>query len=486
MVKSSNSKSYVIKTNVTVGKSYSSGGWALNREDIAPLIPVKHYECSGYIEIEGIKSECKLRCNPRLFYKSTELSNHLEELYYQDSNQKVPMGILLNEEDLYNNFISNYSNLESLVISTLLPVGKSYSSKGWRLPKDVISKLIPLDEFYGSYPVFVDGIPSEAKIDIQLRLFYKSDELSDFLEDLYYENPKRRIFAKISLTDFVGNQKNLESLPSLEELPENSKLKESFDNGSKVEIKPKSVEKPKKLASKPKEESKKGIGPKGGRGSSIMNSKFSTDSKPKSKPSERVKPKTKPKISSLNKERTIYSSRGKPLSSMNPKYKRAVKSGEYEDIWSKRKNDIKTSNSLLSSNKSCDLCKKPVVERLFSSEMEELHKKYPNMCSFCVEKIFILELFYDIKSKGTSGYFTKESLLNSLGHELTKKELHLLNKFNLIVPVSEDTFKLAANEDLEKDYSKFTKNAPAPETHKRHRGFNSKLVLDDYEDYDDY
>lgn len=483
MVKSSNSKSYVIKTKVTVGKSYSSGGWALNREDIVPLIPVKHYECSGYIEIEGIKSECKLRCNPRLFYKSNELSNHLEELYYQDFNQKIPMVILLNEEDLYNNFISNYSNLESLVISTLLPVGKSYSSKGWRLPKDIISKLIPLEEFYGFYPIFVDGIPSEAKIDIQLRLFYKSEELSDFLEDLYYEDPKRRIFAKISLTDFVGNKKNLESLPSLEEFHENSNLKESFDKGFKAEIKH-ICEKPKKLASKPKE-SKKGIGPKGGCAPSILNSEFSTDAKPKNKSSERVKHKNKPKISSLNKERTIYSSRGKPLSSMNPKYKRAVKSGEYEDIWNKRQNDRKSS-SLFSSNKRCELCKKPVVDKLFLNEVEYLHEKYPNFCSFCIEKIFVLEVYYDIKSTGSSGYFTKNSLLNSLGRELTKNELYLLNKFNLILPVSDDTFKLAYNEDFEKNYSKFTENAPTPEIHKRHRGFNSKLVLDDYEDYDDY
>lgn len=471
MVKSSNSKSYILKTNVKVGKSYKSGGWALNREDIAPLIPVTHYECSGYIEIEGIKSECKLRCNPRLFYKSHDLSIHLENLFYEDSNKKVPMEILLNEEDLYNNFISNYSNLESLVILTLLPVGKSYSSKGWRLPKDVISKLIPLNEFYDTYSIFVDGIPSEAKLDIQLRLFYKSNELSEFLENIYNVDPKRRIFAKISLNDFVGNNINEMDLPSLEEIS-NICIEEGFDskikNNSDLISSKKYVEDSKLNKSFKQINESKSINEFSSRVSN-----FSTVSQDKSMSNMDY---------SIN-EKIIYGSRGEPLSSLNPKYKREVNSKDYGSVWYK---ESELNVPSVSNVKRCDLCNKLIFDKLFLEEAEYLRNKFPNLCSFCIEKIFVLEMYYNLKTKVSSGYFTRESLLTYLGPESNKNKLHLLDKFGLIVSVSEDIFKLSLNEDLEKDYSKFVENAQNSIIHKHHRGFNSKLILDDYDDYDDY
>ena len=86
-----------INTEVLVGKSYESGGWSLNRNDIRDLIPIDDFENSYSIIVDGVSANADLKLNPRLFYKGNELKEHLEELANEDSRQKVPLEILLDE-----------------------------------------------------------------------------------------------------------------------------------------------------------------------------------------------------------------------------------------------------------------------------------------------------------------------------------------------------------------------------------------------------
>ena len=188
----------LLNTNVTVGKSYSSRGWALSRQDIHDWIPVEKFERDCKVIIDDICSDAILRFNPRLFYESDELSLYLKELYdngwYRD---KIPMAIKINKSSLFSNIESVEKYLNLNFIETKLLVGKSYSSKGWQLSKEVVSKLFPSEKYAEEYSIYIDNIESNAKLNLQFRLFYKDDELSEYLEKLHKINPRDKIPAKI-------------------------------------------------------------------------------------------------------------------------------------------------------------------------------------------------------------------------------------------------------------------------------------------------
>ena len=188
----------IISTEVTVGKSYSSRGWALSRIDIHDWIPVEEFERDCKVVIDDISSDAILRFNPRLFYESDELSSYLEDLYYKGySKYKIPMDIFLPQTNFFRNIDSIEKYLQVGTVDTSLLVGKSFSSKGWQLSKDLVSKLFPAKEYGGEYHIVINNIHSNAKLNLQFRLFYKSNELSEYLEELHYENPRDKVPAKI-------------------------------------------------------------------------------------------------------------------------------------------------------------------------------------------------------------------------------------------------------------------------------------------------
>ena len=84
-----------ISTKVLVGRSFKSGGWALNKNDLRDLIPIDEFENNYSILVDGFPAKGNLQVNPRLFYKGDELKQHLKELAEEDERQKVPIEILL-------------------------------------------------------------------------------------------------------------------------------------------------------------------------------------------------------------------------------------------------------------------------------------------------------------------------------------------------------------------------------------------------------
>lgn len=197
-----NDKLTFISSKVKVGKSFSSKGWALNRKDFFDFIPVEKFEGLCEIQIGNLVFEAKITFNPRLFYESADLEDHLEKLYLDGMKDiKVPLIIYFSEDKLFKNVDSKYEDTFLNQVDTSLRVGKSFKSKGWQLSKGVVSRFIPIKEYEGKYDILVDNIPAKAKLNLQLRLFYKSNELSNYLKELYKIDPKQKIDVTIKLKD---------------------------------------------------------------------------------------------------------------------------------------------------------------------------------------------------------------------------------------------------------------------------------------------
>lgn len=168
--------------------------------DIREFIPVLRYEFECYIQINGIISPCKIRINPRLFYSGISLKDHLRDLKAIDEEKLIPLEIKFNKSKL-NEVLDNFDKINTDYIDTKLLVGKSYNSKGWALSKDVVSKIFPVDAYNYMFPVYIDGIPAETRLNMQTRLFYNSHELSGELEKLYKIDSKQKVDARIILNE---------------------------------------------------------------------------------------------------------------------------------------------------------------------------------------------------------------------------------------------------------------------------------------------
>ena len=59
-----------ISTDVKVGKSFGSGGWTLQRNDIKEILPIEEYQGTYPITVDGIKAEGRFNVDSRLFFKS--------------------------------------------------------------------------------------------------------------------------------------------------------------------------------------------------------------------------------------------------------------------------------------------------------------------------------------------------------------------------------------------------------------------------------
>lgn len=208
-----NNCDYSIQTYVNLGKTIKDvpSGWALNLMDIREFIPVLRYEFECYIVIQNIISPCKIRINPRLFYKGSAIKNYLRSQKSLDEDKKILIEIKFNKKELDESL--DEFEIENLnYIDTKLLVGKSYSSHGWGLKKDVVSKIVPLEAYNFIFPVYIDGFPVETRLNMQTRLFYSNHELSKELERLSKTDPKQEVNARIIL-----NEEYLNLIKTLEE-----------------------------------------------------------------------------------------------------------------------------------------------------------------------------------------------------------------------------------------------------------------------------
>ena len=193
---------YSIFTEVHLGKTIKDvpSGWALNLLDIRDFIPILRYEFECYIRINNIISPCKIRINPRLFYNGTPMKEHLRKQKSIDPNKKIELELKFNKKEL-DKVLNEFHNENLNYIDTKLLAGKSATSKGWGLSKDVKAQIFPLDAYNYMYPVYIDGIPAETRLNMQIRLFYSSDELSQELAKLAKRDSKQKVDARIILNE---------------------------------------------------------------------------------------------------------------------------------------------------------------------------------------------------------------------------------------------------------------------------------------------
>ena len=77
----------------------------------------------------------------------------------------------------------------------------SWKNKGWTLPKNDLSKIIPINECSCNCGMLIDGISAKGSVDIGVQLYYDSDELKNHFKSLYDKNPKGKVSLKISCED---------------------------------------------------------------------------------------------------------------------------------------------------------------------------------------------------------------------------------------------------------------------------------------------
>ncbi len=95
-------------------------------------------------------------------------------------------------------------------INTEVLVGKSSESGGWSLNRNDIKDLIPIDELENTYSIIVDGVPANANLKLNPRLFYKGNELKQHLEKLAEEDQKQKVPLEILLDEKIVNSSNKE------------------------------------------------------------------------------------------------------------------------------------------------------------------------------------------------------------------------------------------------------------------------------------
>lgn len=89
-----------IDTDLLVGKSYDSRGWALSKNVVSQLFPLNSYDLMFPVCIDNIPVETRFNIQTRLFYSSKELSDELKRLSKIDSKRRVDARIILNEKYL--------------------------------------------------------------------------------------------------------------------------------------------------------------------------------------------------------------------------------------------------------------------------------------------------------------------------------------------------------------------------------------------------
>ena len=140
-----------IYTDVIVGKSGQSKGWALSRKDMSNLIPIEDYEGNYPISVDGVECEGKLNITPRLFYSSNELQEHLTKLAEEDPKQRVPLELEFKDENRKGFEFKLKKELVEAIKSKYVDLDIKYPHNSY----DLIDKLlenekpsVSLDDYY--------------------------------------------------------------------------------------------------------------------------------------------------------------------------------------------------------------------------------------------------------------------------------------------------------------------------------------------------
>lgn len=99
-----------------------------------------------------------------------------------------------------NSIDDNIKKEGTKFLSTSVKVGKSAESRGWSIYRDDALDLVPKMECEDYFPVLIDGMPGEGKINFNVRFFYKNNmDIKNHLEELANENPNQRINLELEI-----------------------------------------------------------------------------------------------------------------------------------------------------------------------------------------------------------------------------------------------------------------------------------------------
>ena len=197
----------IIETNNKVGKSATSGGWSLYKNDIIDIIDYKKYEKHYTAEINGIKFDCRLNINTRLFYNDDEnktLFNYLTKLREEDPDQKITIKI---EVPKNGNKTNNNPQYE------IIPVGSN-----WTENKDLLGFYNIFTEDYQETPAY--NLINDANSNKEYPYFLILDEMNLSHVERYFADFLSALESGEKIPLYTNNSKD-ENLKKYLEIPNN-------------------------------------------------------------------------------------------------------------------------------------------------------------------------------------------------------------------------------------------------------------------------
>lgn len=112
---------------------------------------------------------------------------------------------------LFANYLSNYENVEDIVLNSVNSLGKSYSNKEWHLKRDVVQEILPILPFEGKDCSFTvnDSFTSVGYFKIDPRFKFRDKRLINHLLQLQEEDPDQDLNLKIKVGEKRSEAKYL-------------------------------------------------------------------------------------------------------------------------------------------------------------------------------------------------------------------------------------------------------------------------------------
>jgi len=194
-----------IKTEVKVGKSANSGGWAFKKDDFFIRYPdLKKYEKYYDIMVNDVKSRGRLALTPRLFFdsKDKKLIQMLEKIGQENPNMKVDLRIITPTEKKPH-ISSNYE---------VIPVGAN-----WTENRHILGFFnVILKQYHTTKPL---NLLMNAKMDINSPYFLVLDEMNLSHVERYFADFLSGIESNEPIP--LHNSEYEKTIPSSIEIPEN-------------------------------------------------------------------------------------------------------------------------------------------------------------------------------------------------------------------------------------------------------------------------
>ena len=184
--------------------SWSSMGWTIDKNNFVNFLPIRECESKFNMLVDGIPAEGSINVSVQLDYTNTDLKDHLEKIWDklpEEQKKKYtknspPVDILINYEGI-KRILDDYRPLEESITVTQNSNRSAYEDRQWNMNNDMF-QFLPFKRGKIDCKIIVDGIESDAKFRILLKLsFNKNEDLENYLK----ENEGKKVNIELNLNN---------------------------------------------------------------------------------------------------------------------------------------------------------------------------------------------------------------------------------------------------------------------------------------------